>query len=42
MGQIKYKKPGASKFEEFSGNKPKVKEPSTPTPSSKSTSKSKK
>jgi hypothetical protein len=26
MGQVKYKKPGASKFEEFSGNKLKVKE----------------
>ena len=42
MGQVKYKKPGASKFEEFSGNKPKVKEPSIQTPSPKSTSKSKK
>jgi hypothetical protein len=42
MGQVKYKKPGASKFEEFSGNKLKVKEPSTPTPPPKSTSKSKK
>ena len=41
MGQVKYKKPGASKFEEFSGNKPKVKEPSTPPPSPKSTSKRK-
>ena len=33
MGKVQYKKPGASKFEEFSGNKPKVKELSTPTPS---------
>ena len=30
MGKVQYKKPGASKFKEFSGTKTEVKEPSTP------------
>ena len=42
MGQVKYKKSEASKFEEFSGNKPKVKELSTQPPSPKPPSKIKK
>lgn len=39
MGKVQYKKPGVSKFKEFSGTKTEVKEPSTPKtpkPSSKS------
>lgn len=30
MRKVQYKRPGASKFKEFSGTKTEVKEPSTP------------